>query len=233
MAEAYDGGKVEASFQPEEWGFTVKFVDTLGIPPNLEALKSAIEEIKPAHLVVAYAFNYLLIRDIHNVMTFEVLKQTPFSKMAFRRTGGYKYTPKQTPNMNLYKVDGEADRNDTFNVDVVLNDNWDKIDLAVGQIQENLENIDVDIPDASLTQKGIVQLSSTTNGTRENVAATEKAVKDAAFQAKSYTDQQISLVTETGIPKLVSYPLLVTATADNQKVFEIPLIFSTPTPTPC
>ncbi|MGM1048643.1 MAG: phage tail protein [Bacillota bacterium] len=123
--------------------------------------------------------------------------------------------PIKTPNLDLYKVNGETDGNDTFNVDVVLNDNWDKIDAAVG-------NIKVDIPDASLTEKGIVQLSNATNGTRENVAATEKAVSDTALQAKSYTDQQISLVTETGIPKLVSYPLLVTATADNQKVFEIP-----------
>lgn len=124
--------------------------------------------------------------------------------------------PIKTPNLDLYKVNGETDGNDTFNVDVVLNDNWDKIDAAVG-------NIKVDIPDASLAEKGIVQLSNATNGTRENVAVTEKAVNDAALQAKSYTDQQISLVTETGIPKLVSYPLLVTATADNQKVFEIPL----------
>ncbi|WP_256872484.1 phage tail protein [Paenibacillus sp. 79R4] len=81
----------------------------------------------------------------------------------------------------------------------------------------------VDIPDASLTIKGKVQLSSETDSAAEDRAATPKAVKDAALQAKSYTDQQISLVTETGIPKLVSYPLLVTATADNQKVFEIPL----------
>lgn len=85
--------------------------------------------------------------------------------------------PKQTPNMNLYKVDGEADRNDTFNVDVVLNDNWDKIDSAVGQIQEDLENIDVDIPDASLTQKGIVQLNDTLSSTSKTMAATADALR--------------------------------------------------------
>lgn len=88
--------------------------------------------------------------------------------------------PSQTPNVGLYKVNGETDGNDTFNVDVVLNDNWDKLDAAVGQIQEDLGNVQV--PDASLTQKGIVQLSNATNGTRENVAATEKAVGQA-FQA--------------------------------------------------
>ncbi|MGV2805120.1 hypothetical protein GNF85_15985, partial [Clostridium perfringens] len=112
------------------------------------------------------------------------------------------------------KKDPMVDGNETFNIETMLNENWDKVDEAVGNIK---------VPDASLTEKGIVQLSNATNGTRENVAATEKAIKDAALQAKSYTDQQISLVTETGIPKLVSYPLLVTATADNQKVFEIPL----------
>ncbi|WP_179013864.1 phage tail protein [Paenibacillus sp. 79R4] len=106
------------------------------------------------------------------------------------------------------------DGDDTFNIKTMLNDNWDKIDAAMGQ---------VDIPDASLTVKGKVQLSSATDSAAENQAATPKAIKDAALQAKSYTDQQISLVTETGIPKLVSYPLLVTATADNQNVFEIPL----------
>lgn len=31
VAEAYDGGTVDVTFQPEEWSFTVRFVDTLGI----------------------------------------------------------------------------------------------------------------------------------------------------------------------------------------------------------
>lgn len=119
-----------------------------------------------------------------------------------------------TPNLYLLKKDPMIDGDDTFNIKTMLNDNWDKIDTAMGQ---------VDIPDASLTVKGKVQLSSATDSAAEDRAATPKAVKDASLQAKSYTDQQISLVTETGIPKLVSYPLLVTATADNQKVFEIPL----------
>ncbi|MCM3494570.1 phage tail protein [Paenibacillus lactis] len=85
--------------------------------------------------------------------------------------------PSQTPNLDLYKVNGETDGNDTFNVDVVLNDNWDKIDAAVGQIQEELGNVTV--PDASLTQKGITQLSSAIDSTSEAMAATPKAVKSA------------------------------------------------------
>ncbi|BFH63896.1 phage tail protein [Paenibacillus azoreducens] len=126
-----------------------------------------------------------------------------------------------TPNLGLLKKDPVTDGNETFNIKTMLNENWDKIDAAVKAVEDGLS--DIKVPDASLTQKGIVQLSNATDGTRENVAATEKAVKDAALGAKSYTDQQIGLVTETGIPKLVSYPLKVTATSDNQKVFEIPL----------
>ncbi|MFB4332698.1 pyocin knob domain-containing protein [Paenibacillus sp. CR_12] len=84
-----------------------------------------------------------------------------------------------TPNLGLLKKDPMVDGNETFNIETMLNENWDKVDEAVGQVREDLGNIDVDIPEASLTEKGIVQLSSATNGTRENVAATEKAVKAA------------------------------------------------------
>lgn len=88
VAEAYDGGTVDVSFQPEAWSFTVKFIDTIGIPPNIDDLKSVIEEIKPAHLKVIYEFSYLLIKDIHKVMTYKQLQQTPYSKFAFIRAGG-------------------------------------------------------------------------------------------------------------------------------------------------
>lgn len=75
-----------------------------------------------------------------------------------------------TPNLNLLKKNPATDGNDTFNIDTMLNQNWDKIDEAIGSIH-------LDIPDASLTVKGKVQLSSSTSGTSESLAATEKAVK--------------------------------------------------------
>ncbi|MGG6314102.1 YmfQ family protein [Paenibacillus macerans] len=89
VAEAYDGGKVDVSFQPSDWSFTVKFVDTVGIPPNLDDLKAAIEELKPAHLKVEFEFNYLLIRDIHEVLTLNRLKQIPLNKFAGGDPIGY------------------------------------------------------------------------------------------------------------------------------------------------
>lgn len=88
VAQAYDGGQVDVSVTPADYKITITFIDTLGIPPNLDDLKNALNDIKPAHLTLVYEFRFLLIRDINNVMTFNQLKQTPFSKMAFRKTGG-------------------------------------------------------------------------------------------------------------------------------------------------
>ncbi|GIP29645.1 hypothetical protein J23TS9_47750 [Paenibacillus sp. J23TS9] len=76
-----------------------------------------------------------------------------------------------TPNLGLLKKDPATDGNDTFNVKTMLNENWDKIDEAVG-------NIKVNVPDASTTQKGIVQLSNATNSELESTAATSKAIKN-------------------------------------------------------
>lgn len=76
----------------------------------------------------------------------------------------------QTPNLNLHKKDPVTDGNDTFNIQTMMNDNWDKIDEAMGGI---------DIPDASLEIKGKVQLSSAVNSEAEDRAATPKAVKAA------------------------------------------------------
>ncbi|MNP25421.1 hypothetical protein D3C76_1182290 [compost metagenome] len=82
VAEAYDGGTVNVTFEPQAWSFTIHFVDTVGIPPNLDDLKEVIEEIKPAHMKVEYEFSYLLIRDIDGVMTLDQLEQEPLLNFA-------------------------------------------------------------------------------------------------------------------------------------------------------
>lgn len=82
VAEAYDGGTVDVTFQPAEWSFTIKFIDTIGVPPNLDDLKAVIEEIKPAHLAVEYEFSYLLIKDLHGVLSLRDMEQIPLSKFA-------------------------------------------------------------------------------------------------------------------------------------------------------
>ncbi|UNK17653.1 phage tail protein [Paenibacillus sp. N3/727] len=88
---------------------------------------------------------------------------------------------KNTPNLGLLKKDPMVDGNETFNIKTMLNDNWDKIDEAVG-------NVRVEIPDASTTQKGIVQLSNAIDSESVTEAATPKSVLDAT----KYTDTKIS-----------------------------------------
>ncbi|WP_145411972.1 pyocin knob domain-containing protein [Paenibacillus xylanexedens] len=72
-----------------------------------------------------------------------------------------------------------------------INRIFEKIDAGVAT-QADLDALreavsKMDIPDASLTQKGKVQLSNKTDGTSELVAATEKAVRDAKNASLSRT----------------------------------------------
>ncbi|TGJ75429.1 YmfQ family protein [Caproiciproducens galactitolivorans] len=59
VAESFSNGIVEIIEHPALYSFDVKFIGTLGIPPNMDDLIAAIEEIKPAHL--AYSFIYTFI----------------------------------------------------------------------------------------------------------------------------------------------------------------------------
>ena len=48
---------------------TLTFVASYGIPSDLDALKASIEEVKPAHIPLAYVIKYLLKKEIHHVLT--------------------------------------------------------------------------------------------------------------------------------------------------------------------
>ncbi len=70
--------------------------------------------------------------------------------------------------------------------DVVHPSDLNNIGQEINQLREDVDNIE--IPPASLTEAGIVRLSNSTSGTREDVAATELAVKttyDAAAAAQT------------------------------------------------
>ncbi|MNV35160.1 hypothetical protein D3C71_1265980 [compost metagenome] len=87
VAQAYDGGKVDVSVSAPEYKIIITFVDTLGIPVNLDDLKQALEDIKPAHMALTYEFRFLLIKEIHGIITYNQLQQTPYSKFAFKSGG--------------------------------------------------------------------------------------------------------------------------------------------------
>lgn len=58
VAESFANGDVEVVENITPYTFGVKFVGNKGLPPNLDDLKKAINEIKPAHLAVTYIFTY-------------------------------------------------------------------------------------------------------------------------------------------------------------------------------
>lgn len=64
MAESYANGEVEIVEQPNAYHFDVKFVGVRGIPPNMDDLTAAIEEIRPAHLTYAYVYTYNTYADV-------------------------------------------------------------------------------------------------------------------------------------------------------------------------
>ncbi|WP_110942905.1 putative phage tail protein [Inediibacterium massiliense] len=56
VADAYTNGDVEVTFDGR---INIIFTSVYGVPPNIEDLKNAIEEIKPAHLEILYEFLYI------------------------------------------------------------------------------------------------------------------------------------------------------------------------------
>lgn len=58
VAENFSGAEVEVIEDNAGSRFLIRFVGQLGIPGNMAGLKTAIEEIKPAHLVVMYEYLY-------------------------------------------------------------------------------------------------------------------------------------------------------------------------------
>lgn len=81
VAQSYDRGSIEVIEEPVLYRFTVRFIDTLGLPPNIDDLKSAIEAIKPAHLAVQYAYRYLNISEVQK-MTIQQIQSHPLTDFA-------------------------------------------------------------------------------------------------------------------------------------------------------
>ena len=79
VCDAFTNGDVQVTF---DGTIHVKFNSIVGIPPNLEDLKAAVDRIKPAYLWLAYLFSYVLIRDIDHVMTIDQLQSMQLSNFA-------------------------------------------------------------------------------------------------------------------------------------------------------
>lgn len=84
VAESYVYSTVEVTVSTAQYGFTVKFVDARGVPQNLEDLKSAIEEVKPAHLMVIYQFTYTTWGEVKST-TWATVKTSTWGELKTRQ----------------------------------------------------------------------------------------------------------------------------------------------------
>ncbi len=75
ICRSFTGGEVDIIENNENYFFIIKFIGVDGIPNNLNYLKGAIKEVKPAHLNVIYEMKYLIIDSVEN-MTLNDLQNT-------------------------------------------------------------------------------------------------------------------------------------------------------------
>jgi uncharacterized protein YmfQ (DUF2313 family) len=57
-ARAYSNGEVEVIEDNQNYHFIIKFVGTIGLPPNMDDLTQTLNEIRPAHLNFTYEYIY-------------------------------------------------------------------------------------------------------------------------------------------------------------------------------
>lgn len=81
VCDAWKNGEVVVSFTGGK--IRLQFVCAYGVPADLDALKAAVRLVIPAHLAAEYAIKYLLIRDIHEIMTISTLETQPLGIFAF------------------------------------------------------------------------------------------------------------------------------------------------------
>ena len=79
VCDSFSNGDVKVTF---DGIIHVKFTSVEGIPPNMSDLKNAVEEIKPAYLLLDYLYAFLLIKEVHGVMTINQLQATKLNKFA-------------------------------------------------------------------------------------------------------------------------------------------------------
>lgn len=76
ISNQFTNGNIEVIEHLEDDYFTVKFVSTIGIPPKIQDVYDAINEIKASWLDVEYEFKYNTVYDLRQFTAKEIQKYT-------------------------------------------------------------------------------------------------------------------------------------------------------------
>ena len=84
VADSWQNGAVKVDFK--DGRIDISFNGIYGVPEKLDWLESAIDEVKPAHLDIAYRFMYLLVKHVHGMQINE-LQTKQIKQFAFKTRG--------------------------------------------------------------------------------------------------------------------------------------------------
>lgn len=76
VVNAWTNGDIEVIEDYNNYKITIKFVNIIGIPSNMQDVHNAISEIIPAHITVTYEFKYNKWSDIQNKTWQDVSRYT-------------------------------------------------------------------------------------------------------------------------------------------------------------
>lgn len=79
VCDSWMNGEVSAAFTGGAIQLT--FNSIFGVPSDLQTLLGAVDDVKPAHLALAYVLKYLLISDVQ-AMTLSEMETSPLSDFA-------------------------------------------------------------------------------------------------------------------------------------------------------
>ncbi|MED3549950.1 tail fiber protein [Cytobacillus praedii] len=114
-----------------------------------------------------------------------------------------------TPNLGLHKKDPVTDGNQTFNIQTMLNDNWDKIDLFAHEVEQKLteiSNVDEEV------NKLIQQIGDLPTLSTENKLNLVAAVNEVYQKIVTHSAEK---ATTTGYGHTILNPTL-TSTSHNE-----------------
>jgi hypothetical protein len=61
---SFVGGKILITEYAVKFLIDIRFVGYRGVPDNLESIVAAVEEVKPAHLVLTFSFTYATFKEL-------------------------------------------------------------------------------------------------------------------------------------------------------------------------
>lgn len=85
VCDSWQNGEVSAEFTGGVIQLT--FNSIYGVPPDLQTLLNAVDDVKPAHLALAYVLKFLLVEDVEQ-MTLEELETKTIDQFAFGGDAG-------------------------------------------------------------------------------------------------------------------------------------------------